>query len=78
MVGANERSADLRASPACATTTKLWSSTNRVLYVRLPCPSVPTSCSKVLADEVVVPDGTKPKRWAGRFLLPDGLVEEVL
>jgi hypothetical protein len=44
------RSADLRASPAYATTSTPWTSTNRELYVRLPCPSVPTSCSKVLAD----------------------------
>jgi hypothetical protein len=48
------RSADLRASPACATTSTPWTSTNRVLYVKLPCPSVPTSCSKVLADATYI------------------------
>jgi hypothetical protein len=48
------RSADLRASPACATTSTPWTSNNRELYVKLPCPSVPTSCSKVLADTTYI------------------------
>jgi hypothetical protein len=32
--------------------TKPWTTNNRVLlYVKLPCPSVSTSCSKVRSDD---------------------------
>jgi hypothetical protein len=44
MVGAKDRYADLRASLARATTLRRGLQYNRVSYVRLPYPSVPTSC----------------------------------
>ena len=40
---------------------------NRVLYVKLPCPSVPTSYSKVLADERIVPGVAWPERGIEGF-----------
>jgi len=38
-----------------ATTRKPWTRINRVLYVKLPCPSVSTSYSKVLSDARIIP-----------------------
>jgi hypothetical protein len=77
MVGAKNHFADLRASPACATTRTPWSSTNRVLYVKPPCPSVPTSYSKVLADEAIVPDGVRAKPQLGGGRAPSRVVEKL-
>jgi hypothetical protein len=47
--------ADLRASPACATTLRRGQKTTECSYVKLPCPSVYTSYSKVRSDDVIVP-----------------------